>query len=131
MERALQFGAKLSDAKDTAEELARSAGKKMEDLRSGTADVLRSAASTIRSTGRQSAAALDDFANSTANTLDAAGCYVKKQRMRAAANSFKNVPLNVRRTVRRFPGRSVLMAAAIGFVGAVAYFAFTRSNEQA
>lgn len=123
MEMASQLGATVSDVKETAEALARAAGKRLDEVRTGTADALHTAASSVRSTGRQGAGAIDGFASGAADKLDAAGSYVEKQRLR-------NVPASLRRAVRRYPAGSLIVATAIGFLAASAFRAMTHSCER-
>jgi len=129
MDRALPFADRLSDVRDNAGEFAQRAGKTLDNVRSGTADALRSAASTVRTKGRTSAAALDDLANVTANTLDAAGCYMKKQKLRSLAFGAKNTPIKLRRRFTKSPATWLLAATAVGFLAATAYRAFTAPSE--
>jgi len=125
METASQIGSKISEVKETAEALARAAGKKLGEMRSGTADALHTVASSLRS----SAEALDDFAEGAANKLDAAGCYVKNQRLRNVSAGLKYVPGNLRRTVRRHPATSLIAATALGFLAASIYRSFSHSES--
>ncbi|HLK61977.1 MAG TPA: hypothetical protein VKU19_00960 [Bryobacteraceae bacterium] len=122
METVAQIGAKVSEVRESAENLARAASRKIDDVRSGTADALHSAASSIRSTGRQSAAAINDFTSGAADKLHAAGCFVEK-------NRWKNMSENLRRTVRHNPAGSVIVATALGFLLATAFRAVTHSCE--
>jgi len=129
MGAATEISAKVSDMKDSAEALARAAGKKMDevgkkldDVRAGTADVLHSAASTIRTTGRHSAEAIGDFTAGAAQKLDAAGTFVEKHRLR-------QIPENVRRAVRKNPGGAVVLAAAFGFLTAMVFRAMTHTCQ--
>jgi hypothetical protein len=130
MDRALQFADKLSDVRDNAGEFATKASKRLDNVRSGTADALRAAASTVRTTGRTGAAALDDLANVTANTLDAAGCFMKKQKLKSLAFGAKNTPIKLRRSFTKSPATWLIAATAVGFLAATAYRAFTTQSEQ-
>jgi hypothetical protein len=123
MGTASQLGEKVTDIKESAEALARAAGKTIDDVRTGTADALHTAASSIRSTGRQSAEAINEFSAGAADTLHAAGTYVKKVRL-------KNVPDSLRRTVRQYPAGSMVVAAALGCLAASAFRAMTHTCER-
>ena len=104
MDAAATFGDKASEVGGKAEDLMRAAGKTLKDARNDTAGGLHAAASSVRTTGRQGSKAIDHLANSTADKLDATATYVEKYD-----------PLNgMRRTIRRYPGRSLLIAATIG-----------------
>ncbi len=123
VETVAQIGAKVVEVTETAGALARSAGKKIDNVASGAADALHSAASTVRSTGRQSAAAINDFTSGTAEKLHAAGNFIDRNRL-------KNMPENLRRAVKRNPGASVVVALALGFLAATAIRAMTHSCDR-
>jgi hypothetical protein len=124
METVAQIGAKVTEVKESAEALARSAGKKLDRVSSGTADVLHTAASSIRSSGRQSAEVIRDCATGTADKLDAAGNYVEKHRA-------TNLGADLRRAVRKYPAGSLILATAFGFLAATVFRAITHSSEPA
>jgi hypothetical protein len=123
MGTASQLGEKVTDIKESAEALARAAGKRLDDVRTGTADALHTAASSVRSTGRQGAECIDDFASGTADKLDAAGTYVEKHHL-------NNLPDGLRRAVRRYPAGSLVVAAALGCLAASAFRAMTHTCER-
>jgi hypothetical protein len=118
-----QLGAKVSDVKESAEALARAAGKRLEDVRTGTADALHGAASSVRSTGRKSAESIADCASGTADKLDAAGTYVEKHRL-------DDLPAGLRRAVRRYPAGSLIVATAVGFLAASVFRSMTHSCDR-
>jgi len=127
MEAVAQIGAKVSEVKDSAEALAHAAGKrldaagrKLDDVRAGTADALHTAATTIRTTGKQSAGVISGLTSGTADKLDAAGNFLARQRLR-------KIPENLRGAVRRNPTGSVIVAAALGFLAATAFRAMTHT----
>jgi hypothetical protein len=108
---------------ESAEELGRSAGKKLEDARVGTGDALHSAASSVRTTGRKSSDAIGNLATDTANRLDASASYVEDHDLRA-------VSLGLRRFARRHLAGSLMTAAAIGFVAGSAIILATHSCQR-
>jgi len=122
METLEQIGAKVSDARQSAEALARSAGKKLDQVSTGTADALHTAASSIRSSGRRSAQVINECASVTADNLDAAGKYVEKHRA-------KDLPVSFRRAVRQYPASSLIIATACGFLAATVFRAMTHSCQ--
>ena len=118
MGTAAQLGAKVSEAKETAEALARAAGRKLDDVRAGTADALH----TVRSTVRNSVDAIDDFTSDAADKLEAAVAHVEKHHL-------NGMPAGLRRAVRRYPGSSLIAATALGFLAATVFRAMTHTCE--
>jgi hypothetical protein len=53
-----ELGERVSDARETVENMARSTGQQLDEARLETADALYTAASAVRSTGRRGADAL-------------------------------------------------------------------------
>jgi hypothetical protein len=102
---AAEFG---KDAKESVEELGRSAGRTIERARDEAADALHTAASSVRATGRQGSAAIDDVAAGTADRLDATASYVEN-------HDLKDVFAGLRRFGRRHLTGSLMAAAAVGF----------------
>jgi len=94
---------------DSVEELSRSAARKIDRGIDQTGSTLHSAASSVREKGRQGSAAIDNLAAGTADRLDAAASYIEDQR---AADVFERV----RSFAHRHPTRTLLVAAAIGFL---------------
>jgi hypothetical protein len=105
-ETASQLG---KEAKQSIEELGRSAGRKLDDARDETGDALHAAASSVRKSGRQGSAAIDSLATSTADRLDATGSYVED-------HDLKDVFTGLRRFGRRHLAGSLVAAAAVGFL---------------
>lgn len=97
------------DAKESIEEVRRSAGRKMEEARDETADALHAAASSVRASGRQGSEAIDNIAGCAADRLDATASYVEDHDLRDAFTG-------LRRFCRRHLRGSLLAAAAVGFV---------------
>ena len=103
-----QLGAKAHEVTTTAGDFARAAVGKIDSVTLGTGDALRTVASRVRNTGRQSAKTIDRFTAGAADKLDAAGCSVKKYRL-------KNLPAGLRRAVKDHPTSSLIVATAFGF----------------
>ena len=101
------------EARQSIEELGRSAGKRLDDARDETGDALHSAASSVRRTGRQSSAAIGECSTRTADRLDATATYIEDHDLGDAFNG-------LRRFARRHMAGSLVTAAAIGFLGASA-----------
>ena len=73
-ETASEFG---KQTKESIEELGRSAGRKLDKARDETGAALHSAASSVRRTGHDSSAAIDDCSTHTADRLDATASYIE------------------------------------------------------
>jgi ElaB/YqjD/DUF883 family membrane-anchored ribosome-binding protein len=101
------------DARESLEELGRSAGKRLDDVRGETADALHTAAASVRRTGRQGSAAIDDVATGTADRLDATASYVEDHDLR-------DVLTGLRRFGRRHLTGALVAAAAAGFLAGAA-----------
>jgi hypothetical protein len=93
-------------AKQSVEAMGRSAGKKLDDARDGTGHALHTAASSVRTTGHQSAEAIDNLTANAADRLDATASYVEDHDLRGM----------LRRFGRRHLAGSLVAAAAIGFL---------------
>jgi len=114
------------DARESIEDLGRSAGRKLDEARDETGSALHSAASSVRRTGRQGSEAIDNFATGAADRLDATASYVEDHDLR-------DVYTGLRKFGRRHLTGTVVAAAAVGFlVGAalnrVAY-SYRRSSQ--
>jgi ElaB/YqjD/DUF883 family membrane-anchored ribosome-binding protein len=114
METASELG---KEAKDSIEEMGRSAGRKMDAAREETGGALHAAASCVRKTGRQGSEAIDNLATGTADRLDATASYVEDHDLRDALTG-------LRRFGRRHLTGSLVAAGAIGFL---AGYALTRA----
>lgn len=101
------------DARESVEELGRSAGRKLDEARRDIADALHTAASSVRRTGRQGSEAIDNFASGAANRLDATASYVEDHDQREVFNG-------LRRFGRRHLTGSLAFAVAIGFLAGTA-----------
>jgi hypothetical protein len=107
-------------ALESAEELARSGGRKLDEARVETGDALHATASSVRTTGRKSSDAIGNLATSTADRLDASASYVENHDLRT-------VSLGLRSFARRHLTGSLMTAAAIGFLAGSAYLRATHS----
>jgi ABC-type transporter Mla subunit MlaD len=101
------------NAKESMEELGRSAGRKLDDARDQTAGALHSAASSVRSTGRQSSAAIDNLSTGAADRLDDTASYIDNHELSDVVNG-------LRKFGRRHLTESLVFAAAIGFLAGAA-----------
>jgi hypothetical protein len=101
------------DARESVEELGRSAGRKLDDARNDTAGALHTAASSVRSTGRQGSAAIDNIATGTADRLDATASYLDNHELNDVVNG-------LRKFGRRHLTETIVFAAAIGFIAGAA-----------
>jgi ElaB/YqjD/DUF883 family membrane-anchored ribosome-binding protein len=97
------------EARESIEELGRSAGRKLNEARDETGDVLHSAASSVRKTGRQGSAAIDNCSTRTADRLDATASYIED-------HDLGDVFTGLRRIARRHLTGSLVAAAVIGFL---------------
>lgn len=97
------------DAKESMEQLGRSAGRRLDEVRTDTGAALHTAASSVRSTGRQGAEAIDNLATGTADRLDATATLVED-------HDLSDVLTGLRKYSRQHIGRSLIAAAAVGFI---------------
>jgi ABC-type transporter Mla subunit MlaD len=97
------------EARESIDELVRSAGRKLDDARDETGGALHAAASSVRTTGRQGSEAIDNLASGTADRLDATASYIEDHDLR-------DVLTGLRRFGRRHLAGCLLGAAAIGFL---------------
>ena len=101
------------EARESIDELVRSAGRKLDDARDETGGALHAAASSVRTTGRQGSEAIDNLAAGTADRLDATASYIEDHDLR-------DVLTGLRRFGRRHLTGCLLAAAAIGFLAGTA-----------
>jgi ElaB/YqjD/DUF883 family membrane-anchored ribosome-binding protein len=113
-----EFG---KETKESIEEFGRSAGRKMDEARDETGGALHAVASCVRTTGRQSAKAIDHCATRTADQLDATAAYVEDHDLRGMLQKFG----------RRHMTGSLVAAAAIGFIAGSALGRVTHSCGRA
>jgi len=93
--------------RESIEQLGRSAGRKLDEARDETGAALHSAASAVRSTGRESSAAIDNCSTNTADRLDATGSYIEDHDLGDAVTG-------LRRFARRHLTGSLVAAGTIG-----------------
>lgn len=90
----------------------------IDHARTETAGGLHAAASSIRRNVRQGSKVVENLAQSTANTLDEAGSYIKK-------HDLKRTLGDSRQLVRQYPGESLALAAGVGFLAGIAILRLT------
>jgi len=106
---------KISDvaasAKQRAYEAGRQATEQVDAKRGPTADVLESAASTVHKTAESlpGGETVRSVAHSTAEKLESTAGYIREHDVKAMFSDVEDI-------VRRNPGPSLLIAAAIGFL---------------
>jgi len=122
MATATELGARISDVTETAGALARAAGKRLDDVRTGTVDAIHTAASSVRSTVRNGVDAIDDFTSDAAEKLESAVAHVEKHHL-------NRMPAGLRRAVRRYPASTLIAATALGFLAATVFRAVTHTCE--
>ena len=108
------------EARESIEELGRSAGKRLDDARNDTGDALHSAASSVRTTGRQGSAAIDGSSARTADRLDATASYIEEHDLGDAFTG-------LRKFARRHLTGSLVVAVAIGALAGSAFGRATHS----
>jgi ElaB/YqjD/DUF883 family membrane-anchored ribosome-binding protein len=108
------------EARESIEELGRSAGKRLDEARDQTGDALHSAASSVRKTGRQGSAAIDDCSTRAADRLDATASFIEDHDLGDALDG-------LRRFARRHMTGSLVAAVAIGFLAGSALRRMTHS----
>jgi hypothetical protein len=108
------------EAKESVEELGRSAGRKLDQARDDTGDALHAAASSVRSTGRKSSDAIDNCSTRTADRLDATASYIEDHDLRDAFTG-------LRKFARRHLTGSLVAAVAVGFLAGSAICRATHS----
>lgn len=95
------------DAKESVEELGRSAGRRMDEMRGETGAALHTAARSVRGAGLEGSEAIDDLAAGTADQLDATASFVENHDLRDAVTS-------LRMLAHRHLTGSLVAAAVIG-----------------
>ena len=120
-ETASEFG---KEARESIDDLVRSAGKRLDNARDDTGDALHAAASSVRTTGRQGSEAIDNLATGAADRLDATASYIEDHDLR-------DVFTGLRRFARRHLTGSLVAAVAIGFLAGSALCRATHSRGRA
>jgi ElaB/YqjD/DUF883 family membrane-anchored ribosome-binding protein len=111
------------EARESIEELGRSAGRRLDVARDETGEALHAAASSVRATGRRGSAAIDSLATGAADRLDDTASYVEDHDLR-------DVAAGLRRFGRRHLTGSLVFAVAIGFLAGAALNRFTHSYRR-
>lgn len=96
---------KAEDAKQTIREFGRNAAEKLDKSRSSAADALEWTASSLHSRADQ----VSDFTHSAADRVQDTANYVRE-------TDFQLFKEDVQKLVKRYPGRSLIAAAILGFV---------------
>lgn len=120
---AARAGATLSRAQEQVRDFGRTAGDKLDDARTGTADALENAAFSVRATGRDSAKTIESISESTAGKLDSTARYVRSHGVGGMLD-------NLRQVIGRNPTGFLILATGIGFL-AGSVFHRNNSREQA
>ena len=108
------------EARESMEDLGRSAGRKLDQARDDTGDALHAAASSVRKTGRKGSEAIDNLSTGAADRLDATASYVEDHDLR-------DVFTGLRKFGRRHLTGSLVAAAAFGFLAGSAINRATHS----
>jgi ElaB/YqjD/DUF883 family membrane-anchored ribosome-binding protein len=116
----LQLG---KQARESAEEMSRSAGKKLDEAREETGGALHKAATSVRATGRQDSEAVDSFATGAADKLDATASYIENHDVRGAF-------AGLLRFGRRHQAGALLTAVVIGAVAGSTLYRMTHSCKR-
>ena len=95
-------------AKDKLNDLAQSAGERIERGRVGTAETLESAAATVRTRGGEAGAAITDLSGKAATNLDTSARYVRNA-------TFGQVWSDIGALARRHPGAIAVSAIVAGY----------------
>jgi len=96
-------------ARESIEDLGQSAGRKIDEAREGTGEALHSAASSVRSAGRQGSAAIGNCSTRAADRLDATGTYIEKHDLGDAFTG-------LRKLAQKHPVSTLVAATALGFL---------------
>jgi hypothetical protein len=112
------------EAKESVEEIGRSAARKLDQARDDTGDALHAAASSVRTTGRKGCEAIDNLATGAADRLDATASCVEDCEL-------KDVFTGLRKFGSRHLTGSLVAAAAFGFLAGSAISKATHSCARA
>jgi ElaB/YqjD/DUF883 family membrane-anchored ribosome-binding protein len=99
------LGERIHDTLEQVGALSRTAGKKLQHARCGTADVLKGSAASVRGAGE----AVDQFSQKAAAKLETCAKYVRKF-------DAQHLVSGVRQAVRRNPTGFIACAAALGLL---------------
>jgi len=98
-----------NQATEKSKELGRTAMNKIEESRTSVASSLHSAATTLHQKADSSVQAAGSVAHSAADKLEAVAGYMRD-------NDTKQMMADVEEVVKKNPGRSLLVAVAVGFL---------------
>jgi hypothetical protein len=102
--------------------------EQVDDIGRETAGGLHAAASSIRKGGRQGSKAIEDLAESTANTLDGAGSFVTKHNLKKTIGESRKL---VRRYLARpYTAGPLVLAAGVGLLTGYAIRRLTHSCDK-
>jgi ElaB/YqjD/DUF883 family membrane-anchored ribosome-binding protein len=96
-------------ATEKSKELGRTAMNKIEESRTSVASSLQSAATTLHQKADSGVQAAGNVAHSAADKLEAVAGYMRD-------NDTKKMMADVEEVVKKNPGRSLLVAVAVGFL---------------
>ncbi|MCU1339607.1 MAG: Late embryosis abundant protein [Bryobacterales bacterium] len=99
----------VSEARDRARQAGEAIAHQVDEKREPVAGMLDTAASTLQDRGARSGQAVSDAAKRTADVLSSTADYVRGHDVKAMVDDVEQV-------VRHNPGRSLLIAAAMGFL---------------
>ena len=112
------------EARESVEELGRSAARKLDQARDDTGDALHAAATSVRTTGHKGCETIDNLTTGAANRLDATASYVEDHDLR-------DVFTGLRKFGRSHLTESLIAAAAFGFLAGSAISKATHSCARA
>jgi ElaB/YqjD/DUF883 family membrane-anchored ribosome-binding protein len=101
-------------ARDKAQEVGQSAVNKIDEGRESTAGALHSAATTMHETADTGARRISDAVHSAAHGIESTADYIR-------AHDTKQMMADVENVVKTYPGTSLLVAAAVGFLAGRAF----------
>jgi len=110
---------KVSEFAGQISDFGRDAADAIDHAGNETAGSLHAAASQIRRNVREGSKAVENLAESAAAKLDKAGSYVKEHNLKRSLGKSKQM-------VGRYPGKSLAIAAGVGFLTAIALGRLTR-----
>lgn len=100
-------------AKQAAQNMARSVSSKLDEMKDQSAGALHAGADSVRHATDRGAAAMTDAGKAVAGRLDAASTYVGGYELPSVTGALQ-------RAVARHPGRTLIVAAAVGFCAGTA-----------
>src|ERR1700681_287272 len=104
-----QAAEKAGQVKEKLSEFSKKAGEQMDVQREKAASSFSSTATALHERGDQVASAASSAAHATADKIQAAADYIRKNDFRAMAEDVSGV-------VRRYPGQALAAAVVVGFL---------------